>query len=220
MKGITKTAAFAAAVIGTGLFAYLFSHERGLVLHHAAGASQVKMMGWCGLLLLATAALGLLCAYKVSRFFKSGAERWILEGSASTGPTPEMEEAERVRASGEPLDAIRLLREYLQANPYELRAMARIAEIYRYDLKNDLAAALEYEELLKHKLPDDQWAWSALHLAKLYGRLNELEKSVALLERLDTDYGHTIAGRRAKKALQQVKNPDSAEGDDQESEEA
>jgi tetratricopeptide (TPR) repeat protein len=220
MKGISKTAAFAAAVAVTGLFAYLFSHERGLVLHQAAGASRARMMGWCGLFLLATAALGLLCAYEVSRFFGSRAERWILEGGAPTGPTPEMEEAERVRASGEPLDAIRLLREYLQANPYELRAMARIAEIYRYDLKNDLAAALEYEELLKHKLPDDQWAWSALHLAKLYGRLNEYEKSVALLERLDTDYAHTIAGRRAKKALQQVKNPDSAEGDNEDEEES
>jgi hypothetical protein len=92
--------------------------------------------------------------------------------------------------------------------------MARIAEIYRYDLKNVLAAALEYEELLKHKLPDDQWAWSALHLAKLYGQLNEYEKSVALLEKLDASYAHTIAGRRAKKALLQVKNPELAAEDD------
>jgi hypothetical protein len=220
MKGITKTVAFAAAVIGTGLFAHLFSHEHGLVLHQAATASRARMIGWFGLCLLSTVALGLLCAYEVSKFFGNRAERWILEGGASTGPAPEMQEAERVRASGEPLDAIRMLREYLQTNPYELRAMARIAEIYRYDLKNDLAAALEYEDLLKHKLPDDQWAWSALHLAKLYGRLNELEKSVALLERLDAKYGHTIAGRRAKKALEQVKNPGSAQGDNEDEEES
>ena len=96
--------------------------------------------------------------------------------------------------------------------------MSRIAEIYRYDLKNDLAAALEYEELLKHKLPDDQWSWAALHLAKLYGRLNELEKSVALLERLDNDYGHTVAGRRAKKALEQVRNPGGELAEDEEQE--
>jgi hypothetical protein len=213
MKGMTKTVAFSAAVIGTGVFAWLFSHEQSLVLHQAAGASRAKMLGWFGLFLLSTVALGLLCAYEASKFYRNRAEKWILEGGTSTGPVPELEEAERVRASGDPLDAIRLLRDYLQANPYELRAMARIAEIYRYDLKNDLAAALEYEELLKHKLPDDQWAWSALHLAKLYGRLNEFEKSVSLLERLDADYGHTIAGRRAKKALHQVKNPELAQND-------
>jgi tetratricopeptide (TPR) repeat protein len=211
MKGLTKTATFGAAALATGVFACLFSHEHGLVLRQAAGASRPLMMTWFGLFLLSIIVLGVLCAYEIRKFFGSRAERWILEGRAHSGPVPELQEAERVRASGEPLDAIRLLREYLQANPYELRAMARIAEIYRYDLKNDLAAALEYEELLKHKLPDDQWAWSALHLAKLYGRLSEYEKSVALLERLDTDYGHTIAGRRAKKALQQVRNPESTE---------
>jgi tetratricopeptide (TPR) repeat protein len=131
----------------------------------------------------------------------------------------EFEEAERLRDAGRPLDAIGVLREYLQANPYELRTMARIAEIYRYDLKNDLAAALEYEELLKHKLPDDQWAWAALHLAKLYGRRNELDKSLALLERLDNDYAHTVAGRRAKKALEQVRNPDAQGAEPEEEEE-
>jgi tetratricopeptide (TPR) repeat protein len=216
MKGMTKTATFGAAALATGVFACLFSHEHGLVLRQAAGASRPLMMTWFGLFLLSVIVLGVLSAYEMRKFFGSRAERWMLEGAAAhSGPVPELQEAERVRASGEPLEAIRLLREYLQANPYEFRAMARIAEIYRYDLKNDLAAALEYEELLKRKLPDDQWAWSALHLAKLYGRLSEFEKSVALLERLDTDYGHTIAGRRAKKALQQVRNPDSTETGDQ-----
>jgi len=165
------------------------------------------MMAYFGLFLLGVVVVGLICAYEASKFLGNRAERWILQGGPPTGPVPEMQEAERLRASGEPLDAIRLLREYLEANPYELHAMARIAEIYRYDLKNDLAAALEYEELLKHKLPDDQWAWAALHLAKLYGRLNELDKSLALLERIDKKYGHTVAGRRAKKALEQVRNP-------------
>src|SRR5438045_3547851 len=110
------------------------------------------------------------------------------------------------------------MREYLQLHPYELQVMARIAEIYRYDLSNDLAAALEYEELLKHKLPDDQWSWAALHLAKLYGRRNELDKSLALLERLDDEYAHTVAGRRARKALEQVRNPDAQLNEGEESE--
>jgi tetratricopeptide (TPR) repeat protein len=170
------------------------------------------MMVYLGLFLLAVVGFGLLCAYEVSKFLGNRAERWILQGGPPTAPVPELQEAERLRVSGEPLDAIRLLREYLIANPYELHAMARIAEIYRYDLKNDLAAALEYEELIKHKLPDDQWAWAALHLAKLYGRLNELDKSVALLERIDNECGHTVAGRRAKKALAQVRDPGGGVG--------
>jgi tetratricopeptide (TPR) repeat protein len=209
MKGMGKKAAYLLAVLLVGVFGYAYAREHNLILHHAAGASRPGMITYLGLLVMAALALGSMCAFDVSRFVRSRAEGWILEGAASTEPVPEMQEAERIRASGEPLDAIRLLREYLQANPYELQAMARIAEIYRYDLKNDLAAALEYEELLKHKVPDDQWAWAALHLAKLYGRLNDLEKSVALLERLDNEYGHTIAGRRAKKALERMRDPEA-----------
>jgi tetratricopeptide (TPR) repeat protein len=164
--------------------------------------------------------LGLFCAYEATRFIWSRAEQWRLQVGPPTEPVPELEEAQRLRASGEPLDAIRLLREYLRANPYELHAMGRIAEIYRYDLKNDLAAALEYEEMLKHKLPDDQWAWAALHLAKVYGRLKQLDRSVALLERIDGEYGHTLPGRRAKKALERVRNPQAGASDDGGSDEA
>lgn len=215
MKGLAKTAGYIGAAVFASVFAYCFDREHVLVLHHAAGASSSRMMAYFGLFLLAAVGVGLICAYEASRFLGNRAERWVLQGGPPAEPVPEMQEAERLRASGEPLDAIRLLREYLQANPYQLHAMARIAEIYRYDLKNDLAAALEYEELLKHKLPADQWAWAALHLAKLYGRLNELDKSLALLERIEKQYGHTVAGRRAKKALEQVRNPDAQMTEDQ-----
>jgi hypothetical protein len=217
MKGMTKTAFVVAAVL-VGAFAYCFSHERTQVLQHAPGASTSRMMEYLGLFFLSLIILVLLSVCEVIKFFKNRAESWMFQAGSSREPSPELQEAERVRASGDPLEAIRLLREHLQTNPYELRAMSRIAEIYRYDLKNDLAAALEYEELLKHKLPDDQWSWAALHLAKLYGRLNELEKSVALLERLDNDYGHTVAGRRAKKALEQVRNPGGELAEDEEQE--
>ncbi|HTL17672.1 MAG TPA: hypothetical protein VL793_10565, partial [Patescibacteria group bacterium] len=155
----------------------------------------------------------------LKKYLSSKVEEWMVQGSAAaTEPVPELEEAQRVRAAGDPLEAIRRLREYLSTHPYELHVMSRIAEIYRYDLGNDLAAALEYEELLKHKLPDDQWSWAALHLAKLYGRLKQLDKSVELLERLDNDYGHTVAGKRASKALQQVRDPEGKGLQDEDSE--
>ncbi len=218
MKGMTKTAAYILVAIGVGVFAYGFAHQHTLVAHQAPGASRARMMGYLGVFVLAAIVLALVCAYELTRFLRAKGEQWAVEGSVATGPVPEFEEAERLRASGRALDAIGVLREYLQSNPYELRTMARIAEIYRYDLKNDLAAALEYEEMLKHKLPDDQWAWAALHLAKLYGRRNELDKSLALLERLDTEYGHTVAGRRAKKALEQIRNPEAQVDPDEEHE--
>ena len=218
MKGIAKTAAYIAAAALVGVFAYLFVHEQGLVVHQGAGASRARMQVYVCLFVLSLIGLLVICAYEVTKFFRDRAEKWILQGRAPTGPVPELEEAERIRASGRPLDAIGLIREYLQTHPYELHVMSRIAEIYRYDLNNDLAAALEYEELLKHKLPDDEWAWAALHLAKLYGRRRELDKSVALLERLDTEYGHTVAGRRAKKAMEQMRNPGDGAGEAEEAE--
>lgn len=203
MNGTKKAAVYLGAAGACVLFALLYFREHTRALH-----SNTLVFTYLGLALAAGLVLILRVLFDLKSFFSGRVERWMVQGAASAQTSPELEEAQRLRASGDPLEAIRLLREYLQANPYELHVMARIAEIYRYDLNNDLAAALEYEELLKHKLPDDQWAWSALHLAKLYGRLNELEKSIALLERLDDAYGHTIAGRRAKKALESMRDND------------
>jgi hypothetical protein len=210
MKGIAKTAAYIAAAAAVLIFGFLFFHQRALLAHAGTplAGSKLQMFTYLGFLGFFAVILIVLSSFDLKDFFGKQVERIMVQSAPPTDSVPELEEAQRLRASGEPLDAIRILREYLQANPYHLHVMSRIAEVYRYDLGNDLAAALEYEELLKHKLPDDQWAWAALHLAKLYGRLNELEKSVALLDRLDSKFGHTIAGRRAKKALHQVRNPD------------
>src|SRR5258707_5634683 len=186
MNATTKTAGYGATAVATGLFGFLYFKQSSL-LSHAQGSKPLQVT-YLTLALFSLAALALLCFVDAKRYFSSRVEAWMVAGSSPTEPVPELDQAQKVRASGDPLEAIRLLREYLQANPYALHVMSRIAEIYRYDLHNDLAAALEYEEMLKHKLPDDQWAWAALHLAKLYGKLNELEKSVVLLERLDAQY--------------------------------
>jgi hypothetical protein len=213
MNAARKTASYCATALGTAAFAILYFRQSSLI-QHGSPASKPLLTTYLALLIISGAGLALLCFFDGRRYFRRSVEGWMVEGSAGTEPVPELEHAQKVRASGDPLEAVRLLREYLQANPYALHVMSRIAEIYRYDLSNELAAALEYEEMLKHKLPDDQWAWAALHLAKLYGNLNELEKSVALLEQLDAKYSHTIAGRRAQKALAQVRNPGTAGGDD------
>jgi len=199
MSRSTKILVYAGLILCALVFAYSFGVDFTHVLHGAAGASKSRMIAALGAFVAVAIVLGLLCAYDVSRYFGRRAERWILQGGDPVLPAAELEEAEKLRKRGESLDAIRLLREVLQNYPDQLDLMSRIAEIYNYDLKNYLAAALEYEELLKHKLPDEKWGWAALHLAKLYGRLNEADKALALLERLETQYGHTLAARRARK---------------------
>jgi hypothetical protein len=77
----------------------------------------------------------------------------------------------------------------------------RIAEIYEKDLGNQLAAALEYEEVLKHKLPAERWGWAAIHLCNLHYRLNQPEKARKLLQRIAEEYPRTGAARKARARL-------------------
>jgi tetratricopeptide (TPR) repeat protein len=217
MNRFVKTTIYGGLILCVAALAYGFAVEHTQVTQSAAGASNSRMMACFGGFLAALIALGLVCAYDVAHHFGWRFERWFLQGGRPVEPGPELEEAQRVRARGEPLDAIRILRQYLENNPGELHVMSRIAEIYKDDLENYLAAALEYEELLKHKLPDEEWGWAALHLAKLYGRLNRPEESMALLERIDTEYGQTVAARRARRAREQIgaTTQDDAEAESQ-----
>src|SRR2546428_27628 len=68
-----------------------------------------------------------------------------------------------------------------------------------------LAAALEYEEVLKQKLPPERWGWAAVHLCNLYtSKLNQSEKAIILLQRIVTEYGETAAAEKARKRLSQL----------------
>ena len=216
MNRFVKVAVYIGLVLCVAALAYGFAVEHTQVTQNAAGASRSKMMACLGGFLAALAALGVVVAYDVSQHFGWRFERWFLQGGRPVDPTPELDEAQRLRTKGHALDAIRLLREFLEKNPGEFHVMSRIAEIYKDDLENYLAAALEYEELIKHKLPAEEWGWAALHLAKLYGRLNQPEKSMALLERIDNEYGQTVAARRARKAREQrgAAAPDEGGGHD------
>lgn len=118
---------------------------------------------------------------------------------------PEYEQAEELWKDGKYLDSIQAMREYLQKHPREQYVALRIAEIYEGNLHNPVAAALEYEEVLKKKLPPERWGWAAIHLANLYsGALNQPEKSVALLRRIDAEYGQTSAANKARERLIQI----------------
>ena len=180
----------------------------------AAGATKPKATAkppgggriglWTALFLVSIIGLGFMAARDVSDFMGSRALKTIYNDEGEGVKNPEYEEAEQVWANGKHLEAIGLMRDYLKKNPREQHVALRIAEIYEKDLGNHLAAALEYEEVLKHKLAPDRWGWAAIHLCNLYFKLNQEEKGYTLLRRIVKEYPQTPAAEKARKRLSQV----------------
>jgi len=160
---------------------------------------------WGAGMMLSLVGLGLLLANDLSYFFSGRAMKVIYNDEGEGVTNPDYEKAEEQWANGNFLEAIQLLRDYLKVNPREQHVALRIAEIYEKDLLNYLAAALEYEEVLKQKLPPERWGWAAVHLCNLYtSKLNQSEKGIALLQRIVTEYGETAAAEKARKRLSQL----------------
>lgn len=155
-------------------------------------------------LVLTLIALGLLIARDLSKTVGGQAIDFLFNDDAVGIARPEYDAAEQVWASGDFLEAIRLLREYYQANPREIFVAVRIAEIYEKDLKNFLAAALEYEEILSKPLPAARWSWTAIHLCNIYSKMGQSDKSLTLLRRIAVEYGETPGAEKARKRLSQI----------------
>jgi TolA-binding protein len=173
--------------------------------------STGKVVGYFGGLLAVLGVLALLVGRDVSHYLGSHALRVIYNDEGEGLKNPEYEQAEQAWANGHALEAIQLMRDYLKKHPREQYVALRIAEIYENDLKNYLAAALEYEEVLKHRLPDERWGWAAIHLANLYsGRLGKHDEAIALLRRIVSDYRHTAAAKKARERLEKL-DPQSLE---------
>jgi TolA-binding protein len=161
-----------------------------------------RMMGLGAGMFLCLIGLALLIGNDVSRFFANRVDEFVFNDDLKGVKDPEYEEAERVWATGQHLDALQLMRDYLKKHPREQYVALRIAEIYEADLHNYLAAALEYEEVLKKKLPAERWGWAAIHLANLYsGKLNKSAQATALLRRIVDEYGQTAAAKKARERL-------------------
>jgi TolA-binding protein len=159
------------------------------------------MIAYLAALVGAVIGLGLLIAYDATQYMGSRAVDYFFGDTADAIRDPEYERAEAEWANGKYLDAIQLMRDFLQKNPREIHAALRIAEIYEKDLKNPLAAALEYQEVLKHKLPAERWGWAAIHLCNLYSRLNKSDEALALLRRVVEEYPKTAAAKKARARL-------------------
>lgn len=155
--------------------------------------------------------LGVLVGFDTSKYFANRVDDLIFNDDLKGVKDPAYEEAENVYNSGDHLEAVRLMRRYLNKHPREQYVALRIAEIYENDLKNYLAAALEYEEILKKKLPPERWGWAAIHLANLYsGKLNKPDEAALLLRRIVDQYGQTAAAKKARERLglpEVVENP-------------
>ncbi len=149
--------------------------------------------------------LGVMAAHDISTFVGQKTHKLLHNEDGEGIHSMDYDQAEEAWANGEHLEALRLMREYLTKNPREVHVMARIAEIYEKDLGNFLAAALEYEDYLKQKLPAERWAWAAVHLVNLYyGKLDKPALGLALLWRVHREYGQTQAALKARKRLLQI----------------
>lgn len=160
---------------------------------------------------------GFLVAFSISLGLTGG--RWLSNVLAqkvvdtlhsSDDATPfikkaDYEKAEEAWTRGDFLVSIELFREYLIENPNEVHASLRIAEIYEKDIGNYLASAMEYEEALKHRLPDEQWGWTAIHLCNLYiSKLDRPADALQLMKRIAQEYEFTAAAAKARQHLERL----------------
>ena len=166
------------------------------------GRSLGRAVAFGGGALLCLVGLALLIGRDVSAMMANRFDRFVFNDDLVGVTDPEYEEAENIWKAGRHLEAVQLMRDYYKRHPSEVYVALRIAEIYESDLRNYLASALEYEEILKKKLPDERWGWAAIHLANLYsGKLDKAHQATEILHRIINDYGHTVAAKKARQRL-------------------
>ncbi|MGZ4962791.1 MAG: tetratricopeptide repeat protein [Limisphaerales bacterium] len=180
---------------------------------HATGGS---VMGNLAAFIICAILLGLLIAYDVTQYMGNQAVDFLFNDNGEGQRDPEYEHAEQVWANGNHLEAIELMRDYLKKNPREQYVALRIAEIYEKDLKNPLAAVLEYEEVLKQKLSAEHWGKAAIHLCNIYAKLGKQDQMQALLHRIVAEYPQTSAAKKARQKLGLPEQDVAAETDAEE----
>ncbi|HYE33059.1 MAG TPA: hypothetical protein VEH27_16655 [Methylomirabilota bacterium] len=163
-----------------------------------------SLIGYLGGFIACAIGLGFLISHDASAFMATKAVDTLYNDDAVGMKTPDYEKAEEEWANGNFLNAIQLLRDYHKRNPKEVHAQIRIAEIYEKDLNNFLAAALEYEEILKCRLRPDRWGWYAIHLCNLYFKLDKTDTAVALLQRINSEHPDVPAAEKARKRLTEM----------------
>lgn len=157
--------------------------------------------------LLVGAALALFVAWDVSRFVGGFAGQLFWSGGRIASITPAWWKAERLCRDRQPLDAIRVLREFYEAHPRQWAAAVRIAEIYERDLHDPLAAALEYESLLQQRLPKTARAEILLRLAACHLLRHQTADSAARLRQVIAEFPDSAAAKKAERRLARLREP-------------
>ena len=165
-------------------------------------AAQGRMMLNGAVLLGCIIGLGLLLSKDLSGWFGDKTTELIYNDNLEGVHNPDYDQAEEVALSGQPMEAVNMLRAFLKKNPREIYAQMRIAELYENELQNPLASALEYEDVLKHKFNADRWGWAAIHLVNLYsGKLGKPEQALAWLKRIESEHPETGPAKKARERL-------------------
>ena len=171
-------------------------------VHPAPVRHAGDLIAYGGLALLGLLGLSILAARDISHFLAHRVEQFVFDEGLAGERDSEYEAAEKVYQSGNYLEAVQLMRDYLREHPREQYVALRIAEIYEKDLGNFLAAALEYEEIIKKNLPAERWGWAAIHLANLYsGKLNKPAEATTLLRRITAEHPGIAAAKKARERL-------------------
>lgn len=178
------------------------ANARSVATRSSKSSNFGSIMLFGGAFFVSAIGLGLLFGHDVSVLVAEKFGKVMYNEDGEVIGKSVYEEAEELWANGKPLDAIQKMRDYLKLNPREQHVSIRIAEIYEKDLNNPLAAALEYEEVLKQKLAAEQWGWTAIHLCNIYNsKLGKPAKADELLRRIVKEYGETAAAEKARKRL-------------------
>lgn len=191
------------ALLGT---LYFLSRRVGrayehITTDHVAGSASSVFLYFLGFLLVG-GLLAVLAAWDISRLLGAVTEEAVLGGGSLPENEPRLLEADRLRKEGEPLEAVRVLREHLTEKPRDWQTNVRIAEVYTHDLRNPLAAALEYEQLLQRRLPRGARAWLMVRLADNYLLLRRGDEAVELFEQVTNKFPRTPAAKKAARRLE------------------
>lgn len=230
MSNTVKLVLYAGLIICAAAFGFCFYHNYSNFMREAGereapakvvntapgtvanGTRFSHLIYFGGAFFVTVLALGFMVGHDFSHLAGERFGKLLFNEDGETIKKSGYEEAEEVWTDGNPLEAIQMMRDYLKQNPREQHVALRIAEIYEKDLNNPLAAALEYEEVLRQKLSAEQWGWTAIHLCNLYAnKLNQGAKSNALLHRICNEYGDTAAAEKARKRLDMIEGAQEGE---------
>lgn len=167
-----------------------------------SGKGWSRLLFWGFLGLISVAGLGALVAYDLTQYAGNRATESLFDHDGEGIPESIDDQVEAAYGEGDFLGAIRLLREYLAEHPKAVEAQIRIAELYEKDLNNPLAAALEYEEVLKRSLRPEKRGWTCIHLVNLYNRMQKPDQAVEWLQRIVKECPGTPAAAKAQERLE------------------